>query len=123
MSLLNTKSPDEKKLLEEILKRETLLEERRIFLDKLESELKKKEEAIGETREELTKKLQNASKLTADEAKHELLKQWEHKLQKDISEQIIDAQAKAREQVKQKAREIFQFQADAFHSAQKKVVG
>ncbi|OGK53700.1 ribonuclease Y [Candidatus Roizmanbacteria bacterium RIFCSPLOWO2_01_FULL_45_11] len=106
MSLLNTKSPDEKKLLEEILKRETLLEERRIFLDKLESELKKKEEAIGETREELTKKLQNASKLTADEAKHELLKQWEHKLQKDISEQIIDAQAKAREQVKQKAREI-----------------
>ncbi|MBI4130682.1 ribonuclease Y [Candidatus Roizmanbacteria bacterium] len=100
MALLSKKSDaDEKKILEEILKRENLLEERRGALDKWDKELKNREE-------ELTNKLQQVTKLTPDEARQEVLKYWEQKLQKDIAEQIKAAETKVREDAKRRAQEI-----------------
>lgn len=107
MALLGKKSDDDQsKILEEILKRETLLEKRRLELDKLEKEVKQEEKEVEKEREELRAKLEKISKLSADQARDEVLKLWEHKLQKDIAEQITAAEAKAREESKVKVQEI-----------------
>ena len=62
--------------MEEILKREDLLERRRQELNEWEKKLKEKEE-------ELLKKLQDVTKISPDEAKKEILARWEQKLQKE----------------------------------------
>jgi ribonuclease Y len=92
-------SKDEKKILEEILKRENLLEKRRDELDKWDKQLKSREE-------ELTSDLQKVSKVTPDEARDLVLKKWEQKLSKQIAEEIKAAEEKAQEQAKSKAQEI-----------------
>ncbi|KKR72651.1 MAG: Ribonuclease Y [Candidatus Roizmanbacteria bacterium GW2011_GWB1_40_7] len=109
MSLLNRKSDqssDDKKILEEILKRENLLEKRKLELDAFERELKRKEKNLEEREEELTSNLQKSSKLTSDEARKLVIDKWEQKLQKDIAEEIKAAQEKAQQEAKAKAQEI-----------------
>ncbi|MBI4137172.1 ribonuclease Y [Candidatus Roizmanbacteria bacterium] len=109
MSLLTGKanqSSDDKKILEEILKRETLLEKRKLELDSFEKELKRKEKNLEEREEELTSDLQKQTKLTPDEARKLVLDRWEQKLQKDIAEEIKSAQEKAQQEAKTKAQEI-----------------
>lgn len=106
MTNLPDTAVDEKQLLKELIKREAALDKRRDDLDKREERLKNREELVEQEREDLATKLNNVTKLTTDEAKQEILKYWEHKLQKDIAEQIRQAQAKAKEQAKEKARDI-----------------
>src|SRR3990167_10823430 len=109
MSLLNRKSDqssDDKKILEEILKRENLLEKRKLELDAFERELKRNEKNLEEREEELTSNLQKSSKLTSDEARKLVIDKWEQKLQKDIAEEIKAAQEKAQQEAKAKAQEI-----------------
>ena len=85
--------------MEEILKREDLLERRRQELNEWEKKLKEKEE-------ELLKKLQDVTKISPDEAKKEILARWEQKLQKEIADEIKYSLEKAREESKKKIREI-----------------
>lgn len=93
MALLNKKSDDDQaKILEEILKRE--------------KEVKVEEKKLEEERDTLRKQLEKASKLSPDQAREEVLKLWEHKLQKDIAEQITAAEARAREEAKVKVQDI-----------------
>lgn len=109
MSLLNrtaNQPSDDKKILEEILKRETILEKRKLELDSFEKELKKKEKNLEEREDELTRDLQKSSKLTSDEARKLVIEKWEQKLQKDIAEEIKAAQEKAEAESKAKAQEI-----------------
>lgn len=82
----------EEKILEQILKRENLLEKRREELDRREEELKRKEAEI--------------SGLTAEQAKKLILDKWEEKLQEEIAKRIKAAQEKAQQEAKNKAREI-----------------
>ena len=109
MSLLNRKSDqssDDKKILEEILKRENLFEKRKLELEAFERELKRNEKNLEEREEELTSNLQKSSKLTSDEARKLVIDKWEQKLQKDIAEEIKAAQEKAQQEAKAKAQEI-----------------
>ncbi|MCR4263652.1 MAG: ribonuclease Y [Candidatus Roizmanbacteria bacterium] len=109
MSLLNrntSQSSDDKKILEEILKRENLLEKRKLELDSFEKELKRKEKNLEEREDELTSDLQKSSRLTSDEARKLVMDKWEQKLQKDIAEEIKAAQEKAQQEAKAKAQEI-----------------
>jgi ribonucrease Y len=106
MALLDKKSDDQNQKLAEILKRENLLEKRRLDLDELEKELKKKEKQIEDREDDLRTKLEKVSKLSPDNARHEVLKLWEQKLGKDIADQIKAAEGKAQEEGKAKAREI-----------------
>lgn len=106
MNASKSDKPDEKKMIEELLKRENLLEERRNKLDQLEEDLKDKEERLEEQEDKLRETLQKASKLSADEAKDQVLKLWEKRLEKDIAEQIKAAEEKANATAKQKAQEI-----------------
>lgn len=99
MPILKSDNVDEKKLLEEILKRENLLEVRRQELDLLEKKLKDKEN-------DLLEKLAQITKITPDEARKEILNRWQERLQKEIANEIRYATEKAKEESKKKVREI-----------------
>jgi ribonuclease Y len=102
----NTQTTDEKKLLEELLKRETLLEERSVTLDKKDAQLQKKQEHIEELEEELKTKLEKTTRISPETARDELLKLWEKKLAKEIADMIAAAHAKAKQTAKEDAQEI-----------------
>lgn len=107
MALLGKKNTDDQsKILEEVLKRENLLEKRRLELDKEEKDLKSRELKLQELQDELRVKLEKSSKLTSDQAKQEVLNLWEQKLGREIAEQIKAAESKAREESKVKVLDI-----------------
>ncbi len=108
MALLGTKktTDDQASILEEVLKRETILEKRRLEIDQREKDIKSLEKHLEEERDNLRGKLEKITKLTPDQARDQLMNLWENRLQKDIAEQIRAAEAKAQEESKRKSIEI-----------------
>ncbi len=58
------------------------------------------------TRDELIDKLSKVAKLTPDQAKKELLEQWEHKMAKEIATRIRAAEEEIKTKVEDKAKEM-----------------
>ena len=105
MPILSKPSSDNT-ILEEILKRENLLEERRQKLDDLEERLKAWETRLEKKEDELLAKLQDVAKLQRDEARQLVILMWEDKLKEDIAKLIRASTDRANEEAKIKARTI-----------------
>ena len=96
-----------------ILKRENILNQKLVNLEKKEREFRQKVErlreikkTLGKLKEESIKQLERISNLSKKEAKKELLKNLETEYQKDIIERIQKLEREGKEAFEEKAKKI-----------------
>lgn len=92
--------------LNEITKREALINERELIISQREDQLKKLIERGEKVHDELVEKLATASRLTVDEAKKQLFDQLEKKFSDEIAKRIRQAEEQTKAGATEAARDI-----------------
>lgn len=92
--------------LRELKKQSQAIERQREELDKDRESLIRSREKLQEERDELIQKLSKTGKLTVDEAREELLRQVDKKLDEEVAKRIRAANQRIKQEADQKAKEI-----------------
>lgn len=87
-------------------KRFNLIEEKEISFDKKQKELERKEKELQNAEEKQREELIRISRMSAEEAKAELMKLLECEMQQEMADYIVDATAKAKFEVDKKAKNM-----------------
>jgi len=90
----------------DLLALEKKLLEKQEKIDKIRESLENQKREIEELREQYRKKLQNASSLTEEEVKQELLKEIEHSQRQIVAKYLREQEEEARKTADKKAQEI-----------------
>lgn len=90
----------------EIDRKDAVLAEKERFISKIEAEVSKSKLDTEALKKKLIDKLEDVAGMTRDEAKDQILKAVEKKSVREIAQKIKEAEAKAREEADDKAKEI-----------------
>jgi ribonucrease Y len=97
---------DFERRIHEIDRKDAVLAEKERFVTKIESEVAKSKADTESLKKRLIEKLEDVAGMTRDEAKDQILKAIEKKSVREIAQKIKEAEAKAREESDEKAKEI-----------------
>jgi ribonuclease Y len=112
-SELSERSRELKQTEERLVRKEELLDKRQLNLDSEQENINKKAEELASAKAEAERaldeqqaQLEKIAGLSADEAKHELLKSVEHQYETDLEGRMRKLEIASNEKLEQKAREI-----------------
>ncbi len=104
---------DALELEKKIMRHEDEFKQERVELDKEQhrlssrrGDLEREKAQLEKRREELLEKFERLSKLTADEARTQVLNFWERKLQKDIAQRVKEGEEQIKQTLEERSKEL-----------------